>query len=608
MSPKRAYPIRIPFVALWLTAAASLHAATSDPWLKLTSANFELYTTAGERQGKELIRYFEQVRSFFSQAFGAKPVAPRPARIIVFRNEKEYQPYKPNEVADAYYQAGEGHDFIVMSSASSQHYPVAVHEFTHMMIRQAGLDLPAWLNEGLAELYSTMQSRGDKIMVGQVIPGRMYALTTGRWIPIVELLKVDHKSPVYNEKSRAGIFYAESWGLVHMLNLAPAFKPEIKVFLNALDGQDPAAALRKAYGLTPEQVEAALRGYFSGNTITVSLFDVQLPKNVDAPDIQTSASLPARLALAELQANSREWQAESKTSYEQLAKEFPTNWEVEEGIALLAWHERKLDEAARHFAQAVELGCKNLPSLLQYARVLNYDGQTKQAVTVLMKAAAEYPESSEVQMELGAAMVRNGNYGTAAAALQSVKKVATKEEAFHLYYNLAYAQYRLKDFAHASENAGKARTFTKKPDELASVDRLVSALERPAAEARALEVAREVAPPPKVDDDDGPPRIRRGSNEEPGEEVAQPPAPPSVEGTLEVMDCGVLAKLHVRISGAVKIFVIPDPTKVSIYGSDGKPVEMQCGPQKPARSLKLGYRPIAGMPDIAGAVISLEFK
>ncbi|MEO8595379.1 MAG: hypothetical protein ABI759_18810 [Candidatus Solibacter sp.] len=608
MSAKRPLPLRLPAaLALCLAAAASLPAANSDPWLKMTSANFELYTTAGERQGRELIRYFEQVRSFFAQAIGGSLPSARPVLIIVFKNEKEYQPYKPNEVADAYYQPGEEHDFIVMSSASSLHYPVAVHEYTHLMIRQAGMDIPAWLNEGLAELYSTMQSRGDKIMVGQVIPGRMQALAVDRWIPLTELLKVDHSSPVYNEKSRAGIFYAESWALVHMLSLDADYRPKMKAFVAALAQDDPAAAFQQVYDKSPKEVEGALRGYFSGNTVRVSLFDVQLPKNVDAPGIQSGAVLQARLALAELQASSRDRQEQANAAYTQLASEFPGNWEVEEGMAQFAWRRRKLEESAQHFARAVELGCQTQPALLLYGRVLNYQDQTKEAVNVLLKAAQLFPESNEVQLELGLTMVRNGNYGSAAAALQAVKKVPKAEDAFRLHYNLAYAQYRLADFAHAKENAAKARTYTRHPDELLSLDRLLAVLERPAPDSRAVEIAKEAAPPVNLDEDTLP-RLKRRPGEQEPEEALQRPAGPAVEGALEIMECGTVARLHLRVAGAVKVFVIPDPSKVAIQGADGKPVELQCGAQKPPRPLRLEYQPLPALPGVTGAVLSLEFK
>src|ERR1043166_7301618 len=178
-------------------------ATTSDPWLRMKSANFELFTTAGEPSGRDLIRHFEQVRSFFAQAFKIQGSAAHPAVVIAFRSEKEYEPYRPNQVAAAFFQGGPAHDFIVMQSASSENYPVAVHEYTHLLVRESNLRVPLWLNEGLAELYSNLEPQGSKIIVGKVIRGRAQPLMTEKWIPLRALLAVGHDSPLYNEKSRA---------------------------------------------------------------------------------------------------------------------------------------------------------------------------------------------------------------------------------------------------------------------------------------------------------------------------------------------------------------------------------------------------------------------
>jgi hypothetical protein len=79
-------PVFVRRLAMVLAAAAFFAApAGQDPWIKLTSANFELYTTAGEGAGRTPIRHFEQVRSFFGQAFGESRPNAKPACIIVFR-------------------------------------------------------------------------------------------------------------------------------------------------------------------------------------------------------------------------------------------------------------------------------------------------------------------------------------------------------------------------------------------------------------------------------------------------------------------------------------------------------------------------------------------
>jgi hypothetical protein len=60
-----------------------------------------------------------------------------------------------------------------------------------------------------------------------------------------------------------------------------------------------------------------------------------------------------------------------------------------------------------------------------------------------------------------------------------VRKVGTAEEGYRLFYNLAYAQYRLGDTVHARQNLVKARTYTKIPAAIADIDRLRDALAPP---------------------------------------------------------------------------------------------------------------------------------
>ena len=223
-----------------------------------------------------------------------------------------------------------------------------------------------------------------------------------------------------------------------------------------------------------------LRDYFNSSTIHEVLFNVQLAKSVEAPEIETKASFDSRVALAELLGNTRVRSEQAREAYAQLAKEFPERWEVAAGWAEFAWRQRKLEESATHFARAMELGCKDLPSLLLYARVLGYSRRDQESAAVLRKAAELFPESDELNLELGAALVRTGNYGSALPALAAVKKVTAAQQAFRLYYNLAYAQYRLGNLPRALESLDKARSYTRIPAEIAELDRLRQSIDRPA--------------------------------------------------------------------------------------------------------------------------------
>src|SRR5205085_3989134 len=89
-------------------------ATAAEQWLKLKSSHFELYTTAGEKKGREAILYFEQVRDFFSRARSSneKLISDASVHIIAFRSEKEFKPYRINDSAAAYYLSGYDRDYI----------------------------------------------------------------------------------------------------------------------------------------------------------------------------------------------------------------------------------------------------------------------------------------------------------------------------------------------------------------------------------------------------------------------------------------------------------------------------------------------------------------
>ena len=163
------------FIVLTLVVAGL---AQAEPkWVKLRSANFELYTSAGERAGRRTIQQFERTRSFFQQAMQLEESNSKPVRIVLFRSKKEYSPYRPGEVADAYYLSTRDADLIVLVAGSE--LSVAIHEYVHLLVRHSGLRLPLWINEGLADLYSSLRQVGGRVVVGHGPSGAYRNLTSG---------------------------------------------------------------------------------------------------------------------------------------------------------------------------------------------------------------------------------------------------------------------------------------------------------------------------------------------------------------------------------------------------------------------------------------------
>ncbi|HLQ79291.1 MAG TPA: hypothetical protein VK210_18165, partial [Terriglobia bacterium] len=115
------------FFALILVSTVTQGA---DPkWIHLHSANFDLLSSASERETRNTLQYFEQVREFFLKLNGHEPKSPAPVHIIIFGSEKEYAPYSLNQVATAYFTPRGSRDYIVMGRTGEQAEHIATHEY-----------------------------------------------------------------------------------------------------------------------------------------------------------------------------------------------------------------------------------------------------------------------------------------------------------------------------------------------------------------------------------------------------------------------------------------------------------------------------------------------
>jgi tetratricopeptide (TPR) repeat protein len=606
----------------WLVATAT----AAEQWLKLTSSHFELYTTAGEKKGREAVLYFEQVRDFFGKT-RSNPLPNTPVRIIAFRSEKEFNPYRISESAIAFYLNGYDRDYIVMRSITDENYPVTVHEYTHLLVEHSGIELPIWLNEGLAELYSTLKPMGKKVAIGQVIPGRYYFLRQNKWLPLETLTTVSHDSPYYNERNRAGIFYAESWALAHMLFLSPAYRPQVNKFLLSIaSGVSSGNAFWQVYAKTTAQVEKDLEQYMRGTQFNAVVFDVKLEKSAEQPEVEPAPPLESGTVLADLLALTGKRQP-AKEAYEKLAKDFPQSWQPEAGLAELNRRMENPEEARRHFARAAELGSTNPRLYYAYAMVLReVKEKESSAIPLLEKAVQLDPGYQDAQRYLAFCLVKSGRYQEAIDHFKQVKHIKV-EQAFSYYHGMAYAHYRLERFDDAQKLAEAARKYARGTMETSAAEEMLLALssERARRAAAVPEPARQPRESPvtaaaaaeMVPGETKPALRRPEEHEEPKKLIrrSEPPEPPvtppkaGIHGVLQQIDClGKVARLRVLAERKHVSLAITDPRAVAIKGSSGGTLDLTCGPQKP-RVVVLEYdsHPDAQLGTI-GVVRSIEFQ
>src|SRR4051812_11837022 len=129
---------RIMLLSCLLLATASAVRIHGEPkWIRMQSPNFEVLSSAGERETRNTLNYFEQVREFFLKFNGHAPKEPAPVTIVIFGSEKEYEPYSLNKFATAYFAPRGDRDYIVMGRTGELAEHVATHEYTHLIAEHA---------------------------------------------------------------------------------------------------------------------------------------------------------------------------------------------------------------------------------------------------------------------------------------------------------------------------------------------------------------------------------------------------------------------------------------------------------------------------------------
>ena len=525
--------------------------AFAAEWLKLTSPNFELFTTTNEKKGREVILYFEQVRDLFLRIRPGSLVNPLPVRLIAFQNEKEYKRFRINDFAAAYYIGGDTRDYIVMGDIARDHFPVAVHEYSHLLIQHAGLKLPRWLDEGWADVNSTVHPEGSKVTIGSVIPGRLQTLNQTKWMSLESLFAVKHDSPEYNEKSKAGIFYAQSWMLTHMLYLSDTYRPKFSQFLAEVIAQNSSeAALGKVYRKSLADVTKDLESYLAGNRVNIAVFEGKMEKPSEQPVASAASDLESGVVQADLLNHIRKT-AEAKEFYTSLIAANPKSWEAEQGLAYMEWRAGKTGEAKRRFGRAVDLGSNDGQAYFDYAKLLQGDAANDGLLkTVLLKAVELRPDLSDARMLLAFHCYNIHDYRGAIEQLNRVKQVPP-DRALSFFQVIALSQFELGNLQAARQQAQHARQYAKTPQEIEKIDELLRYLDHSATQ-------------PKLEKSHLP--VSEGQWLR-------------AEGSLQTIEClGVTIKIHVLAEGKKRAFLIADPSNVLMKKHGA--IDIVCGEQK----------------------------
>jgi tetratricopeptide (TPR) repeat protein len=192
-----------------------------SPWLLVKGENLNVLGPQPAAELRDMAILLEQFRAAVAIIIPSARHLSVPTNVYVFETRKDLEPfvplYKGKPVAVAgYFQGDADATYIAVSASESRN--AVFHEYAHMLQQNAMAAIPLWLNEGLAEYFSTFRlRRGDeRAEIGRAVDSHV-ALLRDRFLPFNELLTATRASALYNEGDRRSVFYAQAWATVHYI-------------------------------------------------------------------------------------------------------------------------------------------------------------------------------------------------------------------------------------------------------------------------------------------------------------------------------------------------------------------------------------------------------
>lgn len=244
--------------------------SASAEWRRVDSPNFVVVGDAGAKTLRDIAIKFEGFRETLSRVLSDRVTSTAvPTVVLVFPSDRAFTPFKPTfrgkaiELDGLFLGRPDVNYIALKADSGGEGLRVVFHEYAHLLIANIARNIPAWLNEGLAEYYSTYEVRdgGREAHLGNPPASHVYLLNEKTPLPLNDLLRVDHDSSLYNEGDRRSVFYAQSWALTHMLLLGdPPRVQQLGQYLARLGGgMPPFDAWQQVFGAQP--IEKDLQNY-----------------------------------------------------------------------------------------------------------------------------------------------------------------------------------------------------------------------------------------------------------------------------------------------------------------------------------------------------------
>lgn len=476
-----------------LVVATALSSAKTEGWLEVRTPHFVVLSNSSEKQTRQLADQFERMRFVFHKMFPNAKVDPgSPIIVIAVKGKKDFQALEPEsylakgqlELAGLFLRAADKNYVLLRLDADGEHpYATVYHEYTHLLSSKAQEWMPLWFNEGLAEFFENTDIHDKEVLLGQSSAGSVYLLQQNRLIPLATLFTVDYNSPYYHQEDKGSIFYAQSWALMHYLEIKDYQEKthRLEDYLRLVASKvDPVTAATRAFG-DLKKLESSLKTY-------VSQGQTGYFKMPGGTDVDASVFTMRPLTLSQADASRADFLAynqrfkDSRALLERVLHDDPNNVSAHETMGFIEFQAHKLDEAQKWYGQAVKLDSQSFLAHYYYAIITMRGGVSagdrQTQIEASLRAAIKLnplfaPAYDQLAAFLG--MQRKNLDEAHTFSLQAVQLEPSNVNFRLNAANVLMQMERSKDAVTVLQNAMKLAT---NPEQIASIQNQIASVQR----------------------------------------------------------------------------------------------------------------------------------
>jgi tetratricopeptide (TPR) repeat protein len=358
--------------------------------VEVTSEHFKVISDLATSDADEMSAELEQSFSALEQVIFAHPRAPlEPTTVVLFQDESDFHAFAPGLAAGVFYSGLpndlESSRYILLHGELSAERRVdLLHELTHDFVERNFGAAPPWLNEGLAEYYSTVAVESGQVFVGRALPHLTFTSddssytgkdAEGSWItalslhdvaPPSALLKLDYsawnrathvRDPEDEDRRRGAGLYVGAWAFVHMLHDGPdAYTQRYRRFLSASQTIRVDDAFRATFSDIPSaQLDLDFKRYLLSRQVVVSASAYRNMASTQAVGHRALSDAEVHLLWARLSPWQGESQALARADLDQAVAGAPALADAHYFRGLFALKTEALSDADRELETAARL-------------------------------------------------------------------------------------------------------------------------------------------------------------------------------------------------------------------------------------------------------------